>query len=317
MLVAGLSGFAIGQTHSNASGSMQSDKDKGWVKIGEKTVDLKDNHGIFNWNTDREKTIDANEKYSAIKFRAKDATVNLTDVEVLYADGQKKDLSINSPVRVNSESKSVLLNNDKKLDKITFNFRKDESATKDKAKLELWGLKADARSAGMGRSEATESENRTTSSVQSDKDRGWEKIGEKTVNLSENHGIFNWNTDREKTINANEKYSAIKFRAKDATVNMTDVEVQYADGQKRDLNINSPVKENGESKVISLNDNKKLDKITFNFRKDETVKAEKAMVELWGLKSTGSAMGQKNNSDVDHDSDSDHDNTSNQNRNRH
>ena len=111
-----------------------------------------------------------------------------------------------------------------------------------------------------------------------------------------------------KTVNANEKYSALKFKAKDATVKMTNVEVQFEDGQKQNLSINSPVMVNSESKVVNLDSkNKKLDKITFNFQKDESAGADKAKVELWGLKSSaGSAgMGQKSGSDVDHDASSD------------
>ena len=75
----------------------------------------------------------------------------MTNVEVQYEDGKKENLSINSPLRANSETKVVHLgSDDKKLDKITFNFRKDEMAKEDKAKVELWGLKADDVS-GMGK----------------------------------------------------------------------------------------------------------------------------------------------------------------------
>lgn len=136
------------------------------------------------------------------------------------------------------------------------------------------------------------------------KDKGWEKIGEKTVNLSENHGIFTWNTDREKSINADEKYSAIKFKAKDATVNLTNVEVLYENGKKQDLSINSPVQPNSESKMVSLDSKEKLDKITFNFKKDNTTKVDKAKVELWGLKAgSGSGMGTKSEERDEHEDD--------------
>jgi hypothetical protein len=129
----------------------------------------------------------------------------------------------------------------------------------------------------------------------SPKDAGWVKIGEKTVNLSENHGIFNWNTDREKTINANDKYSAIKFKAIDEPVNLTNVEVQYGNGKKQDLPLNTTVQVNNESKVVNIDGKEKLDKITFNFKQDNMAKAEKAKVELWGLKAaSGTGMGEQN-----------------------
>lgn len=167
MLAAGLSSLGFSQSsqssqsqssqsqygsQSERTTSLQKDKDQaGWVKIGEKTVDLDQDHSIFDWNTDREKTINADEKYSAIKFRTKDSNVNLTNVEVKYENGRKQDLSINSPVMVGSDSKALTLDQNQKLDKVTFGFAKGASSGEEKAKVELWGLKANAAgNSGMG-----------------------------------------------------------------------------------------------------------------------------------------------------------------------
>lgn len=166
MLIAGIYGLAFGQQSSQGQASAN---DPNWEKIGEKTVDLSTDRGIFNWNTDREKSVNANEKYSAIKFKAKDATVNLTDVQVEYDDGKKQDLSINSPVQANSESKVVTLNNQADLDKITFNFKKDDTAREDKATIEVWGLKTRS-SSGMGQRD-TDSDRQTGTQSGSDRSR--------------------------------------------------------------------------------------------------------------------------------------------------
>jgi hypothetical protein len=141
ILIAGVYGLAFGQQGAQPN---VTDDAADWVKIGEKTVDLSMDYGIFDWNLDREKTVNANEKYAAIKFKAKDATVSLKNVEVEYEDGKKQELSLNSAVKVNSESKVINLNNQKELDKITFNFMKDETREADKAKIEIWGLKTDS-----------------------------------------------------------------------------------------------------------------------------------------------------------------------------
>jgi hypothetical protein len=157
MLILGVCGLTFGQqaTHSESSQSqmtMQQDKDAGWEKIGTKTINLSEERGIFNWDTDREKSISANEKYSAIRFKSKDASVNLTHVEVEYEDGKKENLHIDSPLQANANSKVLSLGNEnKELDKITFNYQKDESAPQDRVQVEVWGLKSDAAS-GMGRS---------------------------------------------------------------------------------------------------------------------------------------------------------------------
>jgi hypothetical protein len=296
VMLAGIYSLAFGQTPQSS----------GWVKIGEKSVNLSEDHGIFDFDKDREKTINANEKYSAIRFKAKDATVNLTDIIVEYEDGKKQNLSINSPVRAENESRIVNLDSkDKKLDKITFNYQKDESARADKAKVELWGLKSGVSGIGsMGQAESAgtradradrsmqstrtdrsmESSDRSVLEYDFDSD-AWEKIGEKTVNLSEDRGIFDFDKDREKSINANEKYSAIRFKAEDAKVNLTDIEVEYDDGKKQNLTLDSPIKADSESKVVRLEStDKKVEKIIFSYQKDESAREDKAKVELWGLK---------------------------------
>jgi hypothetical protein len=154
MIFAGAYGLTFGQqgstsqsqTQSQSQGSSQNTK---WEKIGEKTVDLKSDHGIFDWNKDREKSINADEKYSAIRFKAKDANVDLTNVQVEFDNGKKQDLNVNSPVQANSESKILNLENQGELDKITFNYKKDATASADKAIIEVWGLKS-SQSSGMG-----------------------------------------------------------------------------------------------------------------------------------------------------------------------
>lgn len=129
---------------------------------------------------------------------------------------------------------------------------------------------------------------------QTSKDKGdWEKIGEATLNLSEDYGIFDWDRDRIESVSANEKYSAIKFKAKDAKVNLTNVEVEYENGKKEDLKLQSSLNVNSESKALPLDTRQELDKVTLNFLKDESARADKAVVEIWGLKSGASGMGQR------------------------
>lgn len=135
------------------------------------------------------------------------------------------------------------------------------------------------------------------------KDADWVKIGQTTVNLSEDYGIFDWDRDREETISANDKYSAIKFKAKDAKVNLSNVEVQYDNGKKENLKLESAIDANTESKQMKLDTREDLDQVTFNFIKDESARADKAVIEVWGLKSGASGMGRGTGVDVDVDID--------------
>lgn len=135
------------------------------------------------------------------------------------------------------------------------------------------------------------------------KDADWVKIGQTTVNLTEDYGIFDWDRDREESISANDKYSAIKFKAKDAKVNLSNVEVQYDNGKKENLKLESAIDANTESKQMKLDTRQDLDQVTFNFMKDETARADKAVIEVWGLKAGASGMGRGTDVDVDVDID--------------
>lgn len=145
------------------------------------------------------------------------------------------------------------------------------------------------------------------SSSKSD-DMKWEKIGQTTINLSENYGIFDWDRDRVETVNANDKYSEIKFRAKDSKVNLTDVVVQYDNGKKEDLKMDATISANSDSKPLKLDTREDLDKVTFSFLKDNNApKDDKAVVEIWGLKADShSGMGKGTDIDVDVDVDTTH-----------
>lgn len=135
------------------------------------------------------------------------------------------------------------------------------------------------------------------------KDSDWVKIGQTTLNLDEDYGIFDWDRDREETINANDKYSAIKFKAKDAKVNLSSIEVKYDNGKKENLKLESAIDANAESKQMKLDTREDLDEVTFNFLKDDNARADKAVIEVWGLKAGASGMGRGTDVDVDVDID--------------
>lgn len=130
-------------------------------------------------------------------------------------------------------------------------------------------------------------------------DANWEKIGQTTINLSEDYGIFDWDRDREESISANNKYSAIKFKAKDAKVNLSDIEVEYDNGKKENLKLGSAITPGSESKQLKLDTREDLDKVTIRFNKDESAASDKAVIEVWGLKEGHSGMGSRDMHDDD------------------
>jgi len=125
----------------------------------------------------------------------------------------------------------------------------------------------------------------------SDNEKGWTKIGEKTVDLSKNSD--------EISVTGSETFSSIKIKVSDAAmVDLGDLEVEFEGGSKQNIDLETPINSStGESEVIELNSSEgKVKKISFDYKtratwkdSDETSEVkdakEKTKVEIWGLKS--------------------------------
>ncbi|HEX2921059.1 MAG TPA: hypothetical protein VHO50_07835 [Bacteroidales bacterium] len=135
------------------------------------------------------------------------------------------------------------------------------------------------------------------------KESDWVKIGQTTINLSEDYGVFDWDRDREESVSANDKYSAIRFKAKDGKVSLTNVEVKYDSGKQEKMNFQGTLDPNAGSKELKLDTRQDLDEVTFSFLKDETAPQDKAVIEVWGLKDKSSGMGKGTDIDVNVDVD--------------
>ena len=112
--------------------------------------------------------------------------------------------------------------------------------------------------------------------VVSDK-TGWHKIGSRTIDFK--------NDKDEITVLGADKFSSIKFKINDAPVNLKNVEVYYETGDNQNIEVNSPIGPEMESKAYDLNGSERsLKKITFDYNTLPNIKDEKAEIEVWGLK---------------------------------
>jgi hypothetical protein len=116
---------------------MLSDK-SGWHKIGERNVDfVKDRDEILVLVADR---------FAALKFKVTEASINLLDLEVYYESGDKQDIHLNNPVMSGTESRVVDLNGgERSLKKIVFVYKTLPNQSKEKAHVEVWGLKTNPK----------------------------------------------------------------------------------------------------------------------------------------------------------------------------
>ena len=109
----------------------------GWHRIGETTVNFaKDRDEIVVMGADR---------FAAIKFKVTEASIDLQDLEVYFENGLKQDIQVRTPVMAGSESRVIDLNGgERDLKKIVFIYKTVPNQQKEKAHVEVWGLKSNA-----------------------------------------------------------------------------------------------------------------------------------------------------------------------------
>ena len=113
--------------------------------------------------------------------------------------------------------------------------------------------------------------------VITNKKAGWHKIGEAKVDFKSDKDEF--------LILGADKFKALRVEVTDAPVHMEDMEVQYEGGTKEDISLRSDFKTGSKSRVIDLkNNNAELKKVSFVYHTVPNSKADKAHIELWGLK---------------------------------
>lgn len=106
---------------------------------------------------------------------------------------------------------------------------------------------------------------------------GWHKIGDASVN-------FKTDKDQFMIIGA-DRFKSIKVKVDDAPVHIDDMQVYYEGGGKEDVSLRSDFKAGGESRVIDLkNGSAELKKVVFIYKTVPNSAADKAHIELWGLK---------------------------------
>ena len=241
---------------------MMNDK-TGWHKIASKTVDLKQDRD--------EVAVLLSDRFASIKLLVKNGSVNLYDLEVYFEKGDKQVIEVRNPIKAGGESRVFdLKGSERDIKKIVFIYKTLPNSKDEKAELEVWGLKTNVN---PGKDAVASS---SPAVVLGDK-TGWQKIGERSVDFK---------TDRDDiTIVGADKFSAIKFRVTDASIELIALEVYYESGDKQDIKIADKVVAGTESRVIDLNGGEReLKKVVFVYKTLANKADEKAHIELWGMK---------------------------------
>jgi hypothetical protein len=259
---------------------------KGWHKIGEITVDFQKSQEVIS--------VIGADKFKAIKFMVTDAPVEIQDMDVYFEDGTKQSMQLRSPVNVGSESKALTVEGgEKDIDRVVFMYKALPNRTEEKAHVELWGLKTneenssgyndnnkdnrmDKKADNTNYNDRTDNNGVNRTNSMSMANSSWEKLGEANVDFSK---------DRDEIrAGGNMKYSALKFMVTEAPIEISSMEVYYANGEKQDVSVGSIMKQNGESRIIDIQGaGRDLQKVVFTYKTVENANNEKAHVELYGL----------------------------------
>ncbi len=297
----GTAGIATAQSPA----IITSDK-SGWHKIAETTVD-------FTKERDEVSVMIA-DRFAALQFKVQDAPIDLISLEVTYESGDNQKIDVNSPIKAHSQSGIIKINGgERSIKTIAFVYKTLPNSKDTKAHVEIWGMKTNsdekkamntenkdeknamnAESKNAKPAMTTESKNSKnaiytddkkvtgsapvieTSVMVSDK-KGWHKIGERTVD-------FIKDTD-EIIVTGADRFASLKFKAVDASIQLISIEVYYDAGEKQTISMNSLLTAGTDSKVIDLKGvEKDLKKVVFVYKTIPNQTADKATIEVWGLK---------------------------------
>ncbi|MDF2448435.1 MAG: hypothetical protein K0R26_939 [Bacteroidota bacterium] len=121
--------------------------------------------------------------------------------------------------------------------------------------------------------------------VVSDK-TGWHKIGETTVKFEKEKD--------EVVIMGADKFASLKFKVTDASIDLISADVYYDNGTSENIDIRTPLKVSGETKVFNIKGGEHdLKKVVLVYKTLPNSKDEKAHVEIWGLKTNADKNNKK------------------------
>ncbi|MBT1706227.1 hypothetical protein [Chryseosolibacter indicus] len=107
---------------------------------------------------------------------------------------------------------------------------------------------------------------------------GWHKIGETVASFKgQNESIAVMGAD---------EFSSIKLKVSEAPVNIERLQVFYEEGSMEEISVDNELKPGEETRVIDLKHaGKDIQKIAFTYKTASNSEADKAHVEVYGLKS--------------------------------
>ncbi|MEO6166544.1 MAG: hypothetical protein ABIO46_06715 [Chitinophagales bacterium] len=135
LLIVMISMAALGGSAFAQSKPVMEVKDNpGWHKIAETVVNLKSDQD--------ELVVLGADHYKALKLKATDSDIEITDVRVMYENETVQDIEVRKFLKEGEETREIDLDGkERAIKKIRLTYKTVPNANQDKAHLEIWGLK--------------------------------------------------------------------------------------------------------------------------------------------------------------------------------
>lgn len=250
---------------------------KGWYKIGESTADLTKGRDVIIPIT--------TERTNAIKFFVTGADLEIMDLEIYFANGPKQDVKVRNMIKAGGETRVIdLTGEERAIKQIVFLYKTAPNNNKAaRAHVEVWGRRKINDKKGDMHNDNNDHANTHSNggiakpAIEMNDKAGWHRIATTSV-------TFNKERDEVAILGA-DRFAKLKFKVKDAGIEISDMTVMYQDGTKQDVPVKSIFKEGMESRVIDVpGPEKDIAKIAFVYKTIPNQGKDKANVEIWGMK---------------------------------
>lgn len=114
--------------------AIETDSKAGWHKIAETVANLK---------SDRDEVlVTGADHFKAIRLKVTDAPVEITDLTVVFENGQKQDIQVRNLIKAGDQTRVIdLEGQNRAIKKIVIMYKSAPTGDHDKARVEIWGMK--------------------------------------------------------------------------------------------------------------------------------------------------------------------------------
>lgn len=228
-----------------------------YIRFGSQTVAKRGERDVFDIGRDFG-------RFDRIAFRVLNAPVRLDSITIVYGNGAREELDINSEIRANTVTSSILLDGDRFIDRIELVHGR-EGRGREAARVELYGLYADSWLKRQRQSDAD----------------SWLLLGAKRAEM------FSQDADGFPVGKRYGRFDQIRVRARRNDVRLYGMTITYGNGTTEEVDLFGKLDADTYSKAIDLKGRDRfIEKVELRYRSTFSLRGE-GVVEVWGHRGGG------------------------------